>query len=182
MSEVLTFFLTIVILIGVIIVIYIILYNNLQAYKIKINEAESVIDNLLRKKYDSLNSIKKIIIDKTKVDKKVFDDLSNLKDQNISSFDFERKLTIVNKLIDQILLDHSKLEEDEKFNHEYEEIFKINERLEATKNFYNRYTSLLNKLIKNFPSNILAKIHHIEPQAYFDGKDLYDNNKEDFKI
>ncbi|MDD2409507.1 MAG: LemA family protein [Bacilli bacterium] len=182
MNEVLTFFLTFVVLIGVIIIIYIILYNNLQAYKIKINEAESVIDDLLRKKYDSLITIKKIIIEKTGIDKKAFDDLNNLKDQNISSFDFERKLSVTNKLIEQMLLDHLKLEEDENFNHEYEEVFKLNERLEATKNFYNRYTSLLNKLIKKFPSNILAKIHHLEPLAYFDGKDLYDNNKEDFKL
>ncbi|MDD4706279.1 MAG: LemA family protein [Bacilli bacterium] len=182
MNEVLTFFLTFVVLIGVIIIIYIILYNNLQAYKIKINEAENVIDDLLRKKYDSLITIKKIIIEKTDIDKKAFNNLNNLKDQNISSFDFERKLTTINKLIEQILLDHSKLEEEENFSQEYEDIFKLNERLEATKNFYNRYTSLLNKLIKNFPSNILAKVHHLEPHAYFDGKDLYDNNKEDFKL
>jgi len=182
MSEVLTFFLTSIIIIGVIIIIYIILYNNLQAYKIKINEAESVIDDLLRKKYDNLVTIKKIIIEKTNINKKTFDDLNNLKNQNISSFDFERKLTIINNLIEQILLDHSKLEDDENFNHEYEEIYKLNERLEATKNFYNRYTSLLNKLIKKFQYNLLAKINHLETLAYFDGKDLYDNNKEDFKL
>ena len=60
--------------------------------------------------------------------------------------------------------------------------YKLNERLEATKSFYNKYTSLLNKLIKKFPSNILAKIHHIEVQTYFDGKDLFDDKKEDFKL
>ncbi len=182
MNEVLTIFLTIITLVVVLIVIYIILYNNLQAFQIKINEAESVIDDLLRKKYDNLMALKKIVIEKTDIDKKSFDDLTDLKDENISSFDFERKLTVNNKLVEQILLDHPKLEEDENFNREYEEIFKLNERLEATKNFYNRYTSLLNKLVKKFPSNILAKIHHIEPQPYFDGKDLYDNNKEDFKL
>ena len=182
MNEVLTFFLTLVILVVVIIVFYIILYNNLQAYKIKINEAESVIDDLLRKKHDNLMAIKKTILDKTDVDKKSFDDLVSLRKQNISSFDFERKLTIINKLIEQILLDFPKLGDDENFNLTYEEIFKLNERLEATKSFYNRYTSLLNKLIKKFPSNVLAKIHHIEPHAYFDGKDLFDENKEDFKL
>lgn len=182
MNDVLTIFLTLIVLVGVILVFYIILYNNLQAYKIKINEAESVIDNLLRKKYDNLMIIKKNTLDKTDVDKKSFDELVSLKKQNISSFDFERKLTIINKLIEQILLDYPKLGDDENFNLTYEEIYKLNERLEATKSFYNRYTSLLNKLIKKFPSNILAKIHHIEPHTYFDGKDLFDENKEDFKL
>ena len=182
MNQILTIFLTIIVLLGTLSVFYVVLYNNIQAHKIKINEAECVIDDLLRKKYDCLINIKQIVLDNTDVDKKSFDDLDKLKKENLSSFDFERKLTVINKLIEQIYSDYSKLGENEKFNTSYEEIFKLNERLEATKSFYNRYTSLLNKLIKKFPSNILAKIHHINPQTYFDGKDLYDDNLEDFKI
>ena len=49
-----TVLLTILILIVISVVGYILLYNNLQAYNIKINEAESIIDDLLRKKYDTL--------------------------------------------------------------------------------------------------------------------------------
>lgn len=182
MNSFITIFLTIIVFGGVLTAGYIILYNNLQASKIKINEAESVIDELLRKKFDLLTTLKKIIIDSTDVDKKIFNDLDNLQDQNISSFDLERKLTILNTLIEQIRLDYQKLDEEETFNNTYEDIFKLNERLEATKSFYNKYTSLLNKLIKKFPSNILAKIHHIEVQTYFDGKDLFDDKKEDFKL
>ncbi len=182
MNSFITIFLTIIVFGGVLTAGYIILYNNLQASKIKINEAESVIDELLRKKFDLLTTLKKIIIDSTDVDKKIFNDLDNLQDQNISSFDLERKLTILNTLIEQIRLDYQKLDEEETFNNTYEDIYKLNERLEATKSFYNKYTSLLNKLIKKFPSNILAKIHHIEVQTYFDGKDLFDDKKEDFKL
>lgn len=182
MNQLLTIFLTIIILLGAIVVFYVLLYNNIQAHKIKINEAESVIDELLRKKYDELLSIKKIILDNTDVDKKSFDDLDGLKKEKLSSFDFERRLTVINKLIEQIYSDYNKLGDNEDFSCAYEDIFKLNERLEATKSYYNRYTSLLNKTIKKFPSNIIAKIHHINPQTYFDGKDLYDDNLEDFKI
>ena len=52
-----TILLTIVIFTGIIVVTYIILYNNIQAFNIKINEAESIIDDLLRKKYDNLDNI-----------------------------------------------------------------------------------------------------------------------------
>lgn len=182
MNEIMTVIITIVVLFGVISVIYIILYNNLQAYKIKINEAESVIDELLRNKYDMLLVLKKIITEKTDIDKKIFADLTKLEAQNISSFDFERELSSMNNLIDQIKLDHEKLEDEEKFALSYEEIYKLNERLEATKSYYNRYTSLLNKLIKKFPSNILARLHNILPLSYFDGKDLFDENEKDFKL
>jgi len=182
MNEFITIILTLVILAGVLGIVYVMLYNNLQAHKIKINEAESVIDELLRSKYDIFIKIKKIILDNTDVNKKVFKDLDTIKDKNFSSFDFERNLTNINTLIDQIKLDYTKLKDNEDFSETYEEIYKLNEKLEAAKSFYNKYTSLLNKAIKKFPSNLLARLHNIEVQTYFDGKDLFDDNIEDFKL
>ena len=68
MDGIMTILLTIVILVGVVTIIYIVNFNNLQAYKIKINEAESIIDDLLRKKYDNLLLIKDVIVEETDVD------------------------------------------------------------------------------------------------------------------
>lgn len=182
MNEIITSILTIIVFLGVIGLFYILAYNNLQAYKIKINEAESIIDELLRQKYDRLLSLKKIITDKIDVDNKIFIELINLKEQNISSFEFERKLSDFNNMINQIKIDYPKLEANKAFNEAYEEIYHINEKLTAAKAFYNKYTSYLNKLIKKFPSNFIAKMHHINTQTYFDGKDLYDEDTEDFKL
>ena len=80
MDGIMTILLTIVILVGVVTIIYIVNFNNLQAYKIKINEAESIIDDLLRKKYDNLLLIKDVIVEETDVDAKVFDELKKFKD------------------------------------------------------------------------------------------------------
>lgn len=182
MDNLITIFLTITLFVGILGLIYALLYNNLQASKIKINEAENIIDELLRKKFDLLEVIKTIIIDNTDINDKNFEQFDNLKTVNISSYDFERKLTEYNILINQMKDDYSKLEELDAFNNNYEDIFKLNERLEATKTFYNRYTTILNKAIKKFPSNIIAKIHHLDPQTFFDGKDMFDDDKEDFKI
>jgi len=182
MNEVVTIILTIIVFIGVIAVIYILAYNNLQAYTIKINEAESIIDELLRKKFDLLLNLQEIIIKKTDVDNKLFEPFKKVKEQNISSFDFERKLADNNNTIDQIRSDYKQLEEEKGFSNAFEDIYILNEKLEAAKAFYNKYTSLLNKLIKKFPSNIISKIHHIVLQTYFDGKDLFDENINDFKV
>lgn len=182
MDGIMTILLTIIIFVGIISIIYIVFYNNLQAYKIKINEAEGIIDEYLRKKYDTLSIMISIIKEETKITDKAFDELDNLKDVNISSFDFERKLALVNGLIDKIKLDYDILEENEDFNKYGEEIYEINEKLEATKSFYNKYTSLLNKSIKKFPSNIIAFIHHIKVQPFFDGKDMFDDDIKDFKL
>lgn len=182
MDTAVTIFLTLVVFIGILGIVYIIFYNNLQNYKIKINESEGIIDELLRKKYDSLNLIRDVILDETKLPEKTFDDFKKLKEINISSFDFERKLTEYNALINKIRNDYDSLDDDTRFNNYYNDIYKINEKLEAAKSFYNKYTSLLNKMIKSFPSNIIAFIHHIKVQAFFDGKDMFDDDIKDFKL
>ena len=182
MNSFLIALLTIVILIGVLGIIYIIFYNNLQAYKIKINESEGIIDELLRKKYDTLNLLRDVIIDETKLPSKTFDEYKKLKELNISSFDLERSLTEYNRLINKIQNDYEELSKDTRFNNYYSDIYKVNEKLEAAKSFYNKYTSLLNKLVKSFPSNIIAHIHHMKVQAFFDGKDMFDEDIKDFKL
>ncbi|MDD4187980.1 MAG: LemA family protein [Bacilli bacterium] len=176
MDSLISIFLTIILFVGILGLIYVLLYNNLQVSKIKINEAKSIIDELLRKKFDFLETLKKIIIDNTEIDNKNFEQFDNLKTINISSYEFERKLNEYNILINQMKDDYSKLENLDVFNSNYEDLFKLNERLEATKTFYNRSASLLNKSINKFPANIIAKIHQINNQTSFDGKVMSDDN------
>ena len=113
---------------------------------------------------------------------KAFSDFTNLKEVNISSFDFERTLTAYFNLVNQIKNDYDKLERNADFTNNYDEIYDIDERLEASKEFYNKYTTILNGVIKKFPSNLIAKIHHIKTKAYFDGKDMFDEEIKDFKL
>ena len=56
------------------------------------------------------------------------------------------------------------------------------EILEASKSFYNKYTTEINLIIKSFPTNIIAKIHKIKVRNYFDGKNMFDEEIKDFKL
>ena len=76
MNPVITVILTIISLLGLIGIVYIVIFNNLQSYRIRINEAEGIIDELLRKKYDSLSLIKDVILDETELPDKTFDEFS----------------------------------------------------------------------------------------------------------
>lgn len=177
-----TILLTIVIFTGIIVVTYIILYNNIQAFNIKINEAESIIDDLLRKKYDNLDNMKSIILKETDLPEQTFEVFEKIKNVNISSFDLDRKLTEIYSLINQIKLDYDKLDSNEDFSNYFEDVYEIDEKLEAAKSFYNKYTTLLNTAIKKFPSNVIASFHLIKVKAYFDGKDMFDEEIKDFKL
>ena len=59
---------------------------------------------------------------------------------------------------------------------------RIDEKLQAAKSYYNKYTSELNDLIRTFPSNIVARMHKIEIKTFFDGKNMEDEIIDDFKL
>ena len=126
--------------------------------------------------------MKDVIFEETDLNKKTFDEVIKLKKLNLSSFDFERKLTEFNNLIIKINGDYDVLLSNIRFNNYLNDLNEINQKLEAAKSFYNKYTNLLNKTIKKFPSNIIAFIHHIKVQTFFDGKDMFDDDINDFKL
>ena len=114
--NIVSLILLLIIIGGICGIVYIIVYNNLQAYTLKINEAEGLIDELLRKKYDDILMMKDIIIEETDVPEKSFDEVVKLKKQNLSSFDLERKLTEYNNLIIKINDDYDNLLGNIRFN------------------------------------------------------------------
>ena len=78
--------------------------------------------------------------------------------------------------------DDLKLEDNEELNNEIEAIKRIDEKLCAAKNYYNKNTSLENSLIRKFPTNVIAKIHKFKIKLFFDGKDMEDEIIDDFKL
>ena len=116
-----------------------------------------------------------------KENKNYFKEYEKLNEKNISNFDMDRKLnegfTIILKMQDDLGLDG-----DEELNKELEKIRRIDEKLCAAKNYYNKNTSLENAIIRKFPSNIIAKIHKFKVKLFFDGKDMDDEIIDDFKM
>ena len=109
-------------------IVYVIVYNNLQVYTLRINEAEGLIDELLRKKYDTILMMKDIIIEETDVPEKSFDEVLKLKKQNLSSFDLERKLSVYNNLIVKINSDYDNLRINIRFNNYFNDLNEINQK------------------------------------------------------
>lgn len=83
----------IIIIIAALITIIISKYNNIQNYIIRIEEAENNIDSVLRKKYDLLNESINIIQNETENKNKIMENITNIKKDELSSFELDRKLT-----------------------------------------------------------------------------------------
>lgn len=161
---------------------YIVYYNALQDCKVKIDEAESMIDEALRSKYDILLKLESIIKNNIKETKINFKDLNDLKKESISNFQLERKLVDTVLLISKIQDDFPELEEQKDYRELLNDIRVMDERINASKKFYNKYTSKSNELVRKFPSNIIAKFHNITIRNFFDNKDMNDDITNDFKL
>jgi hypothetical protein len=160
---------------------YVVYFNKLNDLKTKIMEAESIIDENLRIKYETLIRISNSLKKHMKSDKNYFKEYEKLRDINISNFDMDRKLnegfTLILKMIDDL-----NLNSDEDLNKEIENIRRLDEKLTATKNYYNKNTSLENAIIRKFPTNFIARIHNFKLKLFFDGKDMEDEIIDDFKV
>lgn len=172
--------LLIIIIISIIALVYVITYNNLVNYKIKIEKAEGIIDENLRQKYDLIAKLN-IAIKKVVTKKDYLKEYIDLKDKRISNYELDRKLTEAMNIILEVKNDHSELDTKE-FNKDLKEIERINETLISCKTYYNKNTTELNQIIRKFPSNIVAKIHRYKIKPFFDGKNMQDAVIDDFKL
>ena len=64
----------------------------------------------------------------------------------------------------------------------FSELKNNEEKLVATKNYYNKETTSLNTIIRKFPTNLICIIHRVKVRPYFDGKNMTDDIIDDFKI
>ena len=175
-------FLIIIIIVCLILITYIFFYNELQDCKIKIDEAECLIYEALRNKYDLLLKLETLIKNNIKETKINFKDLNDLKKESLSNFQLERKLVDTLLLIAKIQDDFPELEEIKEYRDYLNDIRIMDEQINAAKKFYNKYTSKSNELVRKFPSNIIAKFHNIKVRSFFDNKNLNDDIINDFKL
>ena len=186
MDALMLLLICIIIIICLISGIYMYLFNRLQDYIVKINEFESIIDTNLRNKYDNLNKCVSIIkgdddINK-KIDKKIFEEIIKLRNKKISNFDLDRKLIDANNEFIVLKQKYSKLNDIEEIKNITKKIEDCDEKLEINRDYYNRNIAEYNKLIKVFPTNIIAKICKYKEKLFFDRKDMSDEDYNDFKL
>ena len=104
----------IIITIVIVLLVYTKMHNDIKTQIIKINSAESKIDESLKQKYDLLvKAIAEILqIDK---DNKDFKNIDTIKNEELSSFEFERKLADIESKIYTFKSENTKINKPIKF-------------------------------------------------------------------
>ena len=174
--------------IAIIIIIFIIgvaiaaAYNNFQAYIIRINEAEANIDSILRKRFDLLNKSIDIIKANIKPEEDVLSIIVKLRSRKLSNFDLDRQLYEGIKEFNKYKEEYPELKQSEVFTRIDISLNESEAEIVAFRKYYNDIITDYNKMVKSFPSNIIALIFKFKSKLYFDGKDMSDEDTKDFKL
>ncbi len=183
MENVIMISLSIFIVICILLICYVNMYNYFQNYIIRINEAEAFIDTTLRKRFDLLN--KSIGIIKANITNKkedVLEMIVKLRSRKLSNFELDRQLYEAINEFNHYKETCDGLKNSETFLKIELGLFESEAEIVAARKYYNDIITDYNKLIRKFPSNIVAKFSGYKIKPYYDGKDMYDNDTKDFKL
>lgn len=163
-------------------IMYANMYNKINEAIIRINEAESKIDESLRCKFDLLDKIT-ILVNKDKdINLTYQKKLNDIKKQELSNFEVDRYLvSIYNEFLKEYL-SNMKLKNNVEVYKINKNIEEIDKSLSVLRKYYNKHITNYNSLINKFPTLIIAKIKNYQEKMFYDLKDMHDNNYEDFKI
>ena len=180
--EIVYIILILVFVLAVLSMVYVHYYNDLQYLITKIEQAEGVIDETLRERYDLVVQVSDIIKTNLKEKKDYFKEYLSLKENKISNFEMDRKLKEAANIIMNLKNDYPELQNHPGMKEAVKALKQTTEKLSASIAYYNRYTNELNEMIRKIPSNFIAKIHHFSLKPFFDGKDMNDDDILDFKL
>lgn len=161
---------------------YMYLYNKINETIIRVDEAENRIDTNLRDKYDVLNRCVSLFKNKITLDQDAFKDIIKLRARKISNFDLDRILVNSYNEFLTIYENNPSLRESDEIYKASKQLEIINEELITLRNYYNANILNYNKMIKKFPTNIIAKIKKYKERPFYDLKNMKDEDYEDFKL
>lgn len=174
--------LSIIIFVCIIIAFYTYLYNKFQDVIIRINEVEATIDTNLRNKYDLLNKSISIIKGNVEIKNDIFDEIVKLRARKISNFDLDRKLILAFNEFNSLKDKHKELNKSDELNKIEKDINEIDNKLVIFRDYYNDNITNYNRMVKSFPTKIIALINKYEEKLFFDRKDMNDDDYNDFKL
>ena len=158
------------------------IYNRYQNYIIRINEAEANIDSTLRKRFDFLNKSIGIIKANTDIQEDILEIIVKLRSKKLSNFELDRQLYDAINEFNKIKEEHPDLKNSEAFIKIDLGLAESEAEIVASRKYYNDIITDFNKLVRVFPSNIVAKVCKYKQKLYFDGKDMSDDVTNDFKL
>jgi len=166
--------LIIVIVIGIVLLYIIAAYNGLISLKTRTEEAWSDITVQLKRRYDLIPNLVSTVRGYAKHEKKVFEEVTKARTEAISAKGMDSKAKAENLLTDAlksifaVAENYPNLKANENFLQLQGELSETENKVEASRRFYNANVRDYNIRIKSFPTNIIANMFNFKDKGLFE--------------
>lgn len=154
----------IIIVVAIILFSFIAIYNSLVSLKNRTKEAWSDIDVQLKRRYDLIPNLVETVKGYAKHEKEVFEKVTKARAEAINASGVkdqekaENQLTGALKSIFAVAESYPELKASENFKELQGELTDTENKIEASRRFYNANVRDMNTKIESFPSNIVASM------------------------
>jgi len=169
---------TFIILIGVIIVVALlaiaVIYNKLVVLKNRAKEAWADIDVQLKRRYNLIPNLVNAVKGYATHEKELFEKVTQARTQAMNAQGTEAKGKAENMLsgtlksLFAVAENYPDLKAGENFKHLQEELVDTEDKVQASRRFYNDNVNSLNIKIESFPSNTIAKMFNYKKMDLFE--------------
>ena len=177
----------IVIIVVALILVYIIsVFNRLVSLKNRTDEAWSDIDVQLKRRYDLIPNLVETVKGYAKHEKGVFEDVTKARAEALKAGSMEDKAKANNQITEAlksvfaVAEAYPELKANENFVELQREITDTEDKIQASRRFYNANVRDLNIAIESFPSNVIAGMFKYQKKELFEIKDA--GQKENVKV
>ena len=158
-------------IVAVSVMLYMILtYNRLVDLKILTENAWAQIDVQLKRRFDLIPNLVETVKGYAKHERKVFEEVTKLRTEFLKAGD-ERKRMRLNSKLSEVLKTifavaerYPKLRASENFKELQKELEKTEDKIAYMRQFYNDAVYRYNKVVRQFPSNIIARFFGFKPR------------------
>jgi LemA protein len=181
-----TVFWIIAIIVVVLIVAAIAIYNKLISLNIRCDEASSDIDVQLKRRYDLIPNLVESVKGYATHEKSVFENVTKARAEALGAKGMEEKAKAENQLTEAlksvfaVAENYPDLKANENFAKLQDELTDTENKIQASRRFYNANVRDFNIAIQVFPSSIVANMKGFKSRELFDMDD--EQAKEPVKV
>lgn len=164
---------TTIAIIAIILLYFVSVYNGLVARRNQVREAWATVDTQLKRRYDLIPNLVETVRGAAKHESETLTAVTNARNAAMSangptSADAQNKLTQTLKSLFAVAEGYPDLKANQNFLDLQRELADTENKIQATRQFYNTVVMGLNTQIEQFPSNIVANMFGIVPEKMFE--------------
>ena len=160
-------------IVALLVIIFIAMYNKLVKLKNQMQEAWSIIDVLLKKRYDLIPNLVEIVKGYTEHEKSTLEHLTLLRSEVMQAKDQQSRIESENNLgnglmqIFVVVEKYPNLKANTNYLELQHQLSDIENELSMSRRYYNGTVRVNNIYIERFPSNIIAGLFHFSKGEFY---------------